>query len=201
MIMRNMQVEWTIGVDEAGRGPLAGPVAVGAVCVATDFNWDMFPGLTDSKQLSEKKREELFYIARDMQNENLLRFAVAQVGPGVIDRLGITKAIAIGVKRSLGRLEVQPEETVVKLDGLLKAPVWYAHQETIIKGDVKEKVISLASVLAKVTRDRYMTRMAARHNKYGFERHKGYGTKEHQAALMAHAPCTLHRMSFIGRFV
>lgn len=186
----------TIGVDEAGRGPLAGPVAVGAVCVPKRFNWNLIPGVDDSKKLSEKTREAVAGRAAALAREGYIVWSVAMVSAPIIDRIGITKAVQRGVQRSIQRLDVKPQSVFVKLDGLLRAPDVYTRQKTIIKGDQTEKEIALASIMAKVRRDRYMRRMAARYPNYGFDLHKGYGTAMHKNALTQHGRCPLHRVCF-----
>ena len=185
-----------VGVDEAGRGPLAGPVAVGAVCVPKGFNWKLIPGVKDSKKLSEKKREEIFKKAKILKEEGKIICKVSMVSARVIDRIGITKAVQLGVARSIQKLSRNPQRVFVKLDGLLVAPSIYKKQRTIIKGDQHEREIALASIMAKVVRDRYMVRVARRYPQYGFEVHKGYGTKAHKKALKKHGRSVLHRMCF-----
>jgi ribonuclease HII len=117
------------------------------------------------------------------------------VGASVIDEKGIVYAIDLAIERCINRLEIDPATCYIRLDGSLKAPSQFS-QETIIKGDVKEKVIGLASILAKVTRDRYMIRIARRYTQYGFEQHMGYGTKAHREAIARYGRCPIHRCSF-----
>ncbi len=197
--------KWLVGIDEAGRGPLAGPVSVGLVLVPNDFDWDLISGVGDSKQLSEKRREEIFECAKLLQKEGKFQYIVEMVAANKIDSEGISvcikKAIATGLKKlSSTRLNLvlDPVDVMVKLDGSLRAPIEYVHQETIIKGDSKEKVIGLASILAKVTRDRYMVRVSqdARFIAYDFARHKGYGTKAHREAIAQNGLSTLHRATY-----
>lgn len=190
-----------IGIDEAGRGPLAGPVAVCAVMVSPDFDWHLIDGVNDSKQLSEGKREGLFARAQELKRAGVINYRVSLVGAGVIDRVGIQKAVALGIDRTLSGLACVPERTRVKLDGSLRAPDAYVRQETIVRGDQKEQVIGLASIIAKVRRDRHVTRRALRHPEYGFEIHKGYGTVAHRAAIKAYGLCSFHRSSFCTRIV
>ncbi len=219
-----MKYKWLIGIDEAGRGPLAGPVSVGLVLVPVSFDWKLIPGVGDSKQLSEKKREDIFKHAQALQKEGKLQYVVEMVPAHKIDSDGISvcikKAINTGLNkltstRSCLVLENKPEnkqnfnnkstrsclvldEVMVKLDGSLKAPAEYVHQETIIKGDGKEKVIGLASIMAKVTRDRYMIKIATKtdYEVYDFARHKGYGTKIHREAISTSGLSREHRVSF-----
>jgi ribonuclease HII len=196
---RNRQ--WFIGIDEAGRGPLAGPVAVGAVLVPVDFDWSSIPGVGDSKKVAPKNREAIFRCAQELKQQGVLDFGVSLNGAALIDRIGISRAVALGIERALKRLNPHdPQKTSVLLDGLLRAPASYAQQQTIIGGDGKELVIGLASILAKVTRDRYMARIALRHPEYAFESHKGYGTKAHCDAIRTYGLSPLHRRTFCTHF-
>lgn len=191
-------MKYIIGIDEAGRGALAGPVAVGAVLVPKNFNWKLVPGVADSKQVSPKKREEIFLIAKKLTQEGKLKYAVALVSEKVIDKRGITFAVREGIKRTLTKLAPDTKATYVKLDGLLHAPAEFTHQKTIIKGDITEKEISLASIMAKVTRDRYMIALGKRHSAYGFEIHKGYGTMLHRKNIEKEGLGVMHRHTFTG---
>lgn len=195
--------KYIIGIDEAGRGPLAGPVAVGVALVSSNFDWTQIPGVGDSKQLSEAKREEIYQNANDLHKSGKLYFAVSLVSANVIDRIGIVPAVNVALKRALTRVtkSVEPidwTKTSVKLDGGLKAPDYCSVQETIIKGDSKERVIGLASIMAKVTRDRYMRRVALRpaFAPYAFARHKGYGTKAHRKSIAVHGLSSEHRVGY-----
>ncbi len=186
-----------IGVDEAGRGPLAGPVAVGLVSVPEGFDVALeFKGVKDSKQLSEKKREQLFYLLEERAKRGDLRYQVELESAEAIDREGIAVVIRRALARGLGSLAPDSALVRVELDGGLKAPPEYA-QETIIRGDETVPLISLASIAAKVTRDRLMTELAREYPHYGFEMHKGYGTKAHYEALREHGLSVVHRRSFI----
>lgn len=191
-----MTRKWVVGIDEAGRGALAGPVAVGAVLVVKGFNWNQVSGVADSKQLSPKKREAIFAIAKKLEKAGKLKTAVALVSEKIIDKKGITHAVRIGIERTITGLACKPERTYIKLDGLLKAPAKFKHQKTIIKGDVTEKEISLASIMAKVTRDRYMVKLAKKHPKYGFEIHKGYGTEKHRKNIKKQGLGVMHRTTY-----
>lgn len=198
-----MKCKHIIGIDEAGRGPLAGPVAVGVVLVPAEFDWRQLPGVGDSKQLSEAKREEIYQSANDLHKSGKLRFAVGLVSAKVIDRIGIVLAVDMALKRALGRVMklIEPIEWTkvsVKLDGGLKAPAYCVQQETIIKGDSKELTIGLASIMAKVTRDRYMRRVAAQsaYLAYNLAQHKGYGTQLHRAAIAKYGLTAEHRASY-----
>ncbi len=175
------------GIDEAGRGPLAGPVCVAAVILPDGFEHEV---LNDSKQLSEKKRERIF--------EELivcagLRWSVVFGDVEEIDRINILQATHAAMRQAALMLTPQPE--VVLIDGLavLDFPI---QQQALVKGDALSLSIAAASVIAKVTRDRLMLEAAKKYPQYGFEKHKGYGTKQHLAALEKHGPCPLHRRSF-----
>ena len=186
-----------LGVDEAGRGPLAGPVAVGVVAVAEGFDvMREFPGVADSKKLSEKRREEIFQMLVARVARGDARFAVELENERTIDREGIASAVRRAVTRGVNALAPDSALVKIQLDGALKAPPEYA-QETIINGDELVPLISLASIAAKVTRDRLMVEFAGDYPFYGFEKHKGYSTKAHYEALAMHGPCAIHRRSFL----
>jgi ribonuclease HII len=186
-----------LGIDEAGRGPLAGPVAVGVVQVARGFDVAReFPGVADSKKLSEKKREELFALLLAREAAGDVQFQVALQSAGAIDTEGIAVVIRRAIAEVLQALAPDTALAEVFLDGALRAPSAYA-QHTIIGGDASVPLISLASIAAKVTRDRYMCRAAAEFPEYGFEKHKGYGTKAHYDALRMYGLSPLHRTTFV----
>lgn len=188
-------MQWLVGVDEAGRGPLAGPVAVGVVAVPKRFDIKKaFPGVNDSKKLSEAMREELYAEALARAKAGDIKLCARLASALYIDTHGITRAVRRGVWSGV-RHVAEPGSSFVKLDGLLKAPPEYS-QETIIKGDALEPVISLASIVAKVRRDRLMKRLAAQFPQYGFDIHKGYGTQRHRDAIGEFGLCALHRRSF-----
>lgn len=185
-----------IGIDEAGRGPLAGPVAVGACAVPHDFDFSVFENLKDSKKLSEKRREEIFMQMQTLKKEGKLNFSVALVSHTTIDSKGISHAIREGIRGVLHKLSLDPASVSIKLDGGLRAPDEFEVQETLIKGDELVPAISLASIAAKVTRDRHMTKLAAEYPDYGFEVHKGYGTKSHRLSIQKHGFSPVHRKTF-----
>ncbi len=190
-----MKVRHIVGIDEAGRGPLAGPVAVGAVCCDIDVDTThLLHGIRDSKKLTPKARD-LWY--ERISGESHLRSAVACTGPAVVDRRGIQHAIASALKRVLAQLNVDPQKTMVLMDGGLVAPEVYMHQRSIVHGDALEPLISAASVMAKVTRDRHMLRVDSRYPVYGFRSHKGYGTRRHMDALHRYGMCPEHRKTFV----
>jgi ribonuclease HII len=184
---------WTIGIDEAGRGPLAGPVSVGVFAISSKFNISQLEGIRDSKQISEKKREEWYKALTSMEH---CRCAVAFSSPQCIDTEGIVFAIQNALDRALTKLKLDPAICTVLLDGSLHAPKEYISQKTIIRGDVTEPVISSAAILAKVKRDAYMKKVAGEYPLYLFEKHKGYGTKVHCEAIRRHGLSPLHRVSF-----
>lgn len=189
-------VRYIIGIDEVGRGPLAGPVAVGAIA-ATPRMLKKFRTIKESKQLSEMKREEWNKNMRASTASDL-RLAVSMVSAKEIDRIGIAAAIRKALAASLKKLAINPSDCMVLLDGGLKAPLEYKNQKTIIRGDASETAIAMASVIAKVKRDRLMVSLDKKYPEYNFAQHKGYGTRAHMAALRKHGLSELHRASFCG---
>ena len=192
-------MKYLIGIDEAGRGPLAGPVAVGAVMVPADFDWGVLQGVRDSKKLSEKKREEFYTRAKELEQTRVLRFTVSTSSSAYIDTYGIVPAIKRALAEALSRFDIEPHDCRVLLDGSLRAPAEYINQETIIRGDDTEPVISLASIMAKVTRDRLMKRLSPKYPAYAFHLHKGYGTASHLSAIAQWGLSDIHRASFCTR--
>lgn len=188
-------MKWVVGIDEAGRGPLAGPVAVGLVKVSADFDWGLIEGVGDSKQLSEKKREAIFRRAVELQKVGQLDFKVIQKNAKHIDARGVAVVIREAIATGLEVLAPEPTLCFVKLDGALRAPSQFP-QETIIKGDQKELVIGLASIVAKVTRDKYMCRISKKYPHYDFATHKGYGTKAHRGVIAQNGLCDEHRRTY-----
>ena len=174
------------GVDEVGRGCLAGPVVVAAVIL--DPNRPI-KGLRDSKKLSAKKRDEL---AQEIK-EKALAWSVAAMGPEVIDKINILQATLEAMKAAVEKLPVEPD--FVQVDGN-KLPKWKWLSEAVVKGDDKVEWISAASIIAKTTRDAYMCKIAKLYPQYGFEHHVGYGTAEHIKALKAYGPTPIHRKTF-----
>jgi ribonuclease HII len=186
-----------VGVDEAGRGPIAGPVSVGAF-MFLDFSARRFFGdARDSKKLSEKKREEIFERIVKYSRTGHIRYAVFMSSASHIDRRGIVSGIKKALVRCLDSLEIEPEKVQILLDGSLRAPEKFSDQKTIIKGDDKIKEISLASICAKVMRDRHMIKIARKYPEYGLEIHKGYGTRGHYEAIKKNGPSKIHRKSFL----
>ena len=180
------------GVDEAGRGPLAGPVVAAAVIL---YPGAEILGINDSKQLSEKKREALYPEIV----EKSMAVGVGIVGPGRIDEINILQATYEAMRKAVGTLCFQPDlllvdaVTIPGLDGIRQVP--------IIKGDAKSLSIGAASIVAKATRDRIMREMDGIYPEYGFAGHKGYGTAAHVEALKTYGPCPIHRRSFITHFI
>ena len=178
---------WQAGVDEAGRGPLVGSVFAAAVVLPDEYD---LPGLTDSKKLSERRRDELAVLIK----QQALAWCVAAASVEEIDRLNILHATMLAIRRAVHGLERLPEK--VWIDGNRVPPDLGCEAEAVIKGDSKIIQISAASVLAKTARDAEMYALAERYPQYGFERHKGYGTAEHLAALQHHGALPEHRRSF-----
>lgn len=177
------------GVDEAGRGPLAGPVCAAAVILPRNFIID---GLDDSKKLSEKKREELFEVI----TENALSYGIAFASVEEIEENNILNATFMAMNRAIEKLTVIPELALI--DGNRDKGIAVSSR-CIVKGDARCADIAAASVLAKVTRDRYMYEMAEKYPHYAFDKHKGYGTKLHYEALREYGPSPIHRMSFLRK--
>lgn len=183
-------VQLICGVDEAGRGPLAGPVCAAAVILPRDLQ---IPGLTDSKKLTDKKRRELFPVIQ----EQAVAYGIGLASEQEIDEINILQATFLAMRRALDQLSVQPDLALI--DGNRETdfgiPV-----KTVVKGDSLSANIAAASILAKVTRDDIMIQLAQEYPGYGFEIHKGYGTKAHYAALAEHGPSAIHRRSFLKKF-
>lgn len=186
-----------VGVDEAGRGPLAGPVAVGIISAPEGFDiLATFPGLNDSKKLSEKKREALFSLLEERVALGDISYSVELKTAHEIDSRGIAVVIREAVAEGVGKLLPNPEHGKVWLDGALRAPSHY-EQETVIKGDSLIPAIMLASIAAKVTRDRLMVDLHEKYPEYDFTKHKGYGTASHREALKTYGLSDIHRRTFI----
>ena len=174
-------MKYIVGIDEVGRGPLAGPVCVAAVAIEKRLYKDTFrkfKGLKDSKKTSASLREE--WLKKIDKFPKSIFYSVSMVGSSVIDKKGIVRAIEMSLSHSLSRLSLQPDKCLVLLDGSLKAPKEFKNQRTIIRGDEKEKIIAMASIVAKVCRDNYMKRQSKMFPLYGFEKHKG-GLREFSA--------------------
>lgn len=180
------------GVDEAGRGPLAGPVYAAAVILDPNRPID---GLNDSKKLSEKKREQLY----DLIVENAVAYSIASADVNEIEQYNILNATYLAMTRAVAGLSVQPEMALI--DGNRFPPQLSVAGHTIVKGDALSESIAAASILAKVSRDRVLARMDIEYPQYGFAAHKGYGTAAHTAALREYGPCPEHRMSFLKKIL
>ena len=178
------------GVDEAGRGPLAGPICAAAVILPVGLE---LPGLNDSKKLTEKKREELF----DVITAQALSFGIAFASVEEIEELNILNATFLAMNRAIAQLDPQPELALI--DGNRNTGI-EAPSRCVVKGDARCADIAAASVLAKVSRDRVMLDLAKQYPQYHFEQHKGYGTKLHYEALDAYGPSPVHRMSFLRKW-
>lgn len=188
----NQNIKLIAGVDEAGRGPLAGPVCVAAVIMPYDKN-EIIEEINDSKKLTEKKREKLF----DLIVEKAISYKIVLINEKIIDEINILNATKLGMKQAIEGLSVKPELVLidaVPLDLNIK-------NESIIKGDAKCYNIAAASILAKVTRDRLMVELDQKYPNYNFKKHKGYGTKEHIENLKKFGKCEIHRNSFIKNFI
>ena len=177
------------GVDEAGRGPLAGPVCAAAVILPRGLEID---GLNDSKKLSEKKRGELFGVI----TEKALSYAIAFASVEEIEELNILGATFAAMNRAIERLSLRP--AIALIDGNRNSGI-RTPSRCVVGGDGRCADIAAASILAKVTRDRYMYEMAELYPQYGFDRHKGYGTAAHYAAIREYGPSPIHRMSFLRK--
>lgn len=183
-------IELICGVDEAGRGPLAGPVCAAAVILPPHAE---IPGLDDSKKLSDKRRRALVPIIQ----EKAIAYGIAFADEADIDTINILQATFLAMERAMAQLQVRPELALI--DGNREKdfglPV-----KTVVHGDSLSASIAAASVLAKVTRDDHMLEMAKRYPEYGFDIHKGYGTRAHYAAIIQHGPCPIHRRTFLKRY-
>ncbi len=192
----------TVGIDEVGRGPLAGPVAVCAFAFSHPKHRraarTFAVPLRDSKQLTREQRELWYAELCRWQKAGKCSFKVTMISAQTIDQIGIAPAIRRALKKSLTHVAASTDVRIL-LDGGLKAPEEYPTQKTIIKGDEKEMVIALASIAAKVTRDRHMFRQHTKFPEYGFESHVGYGTKVHRNCIRTYGPCAIHRKSFIKK--
>ena len=202
--------KYLIGIDEVGRGPVAGPVAVGAVAYEIhkeDFLKEELKGAKDSKKMSEKKREEIFGKIEKLKKEKKIFAKVSFVSAKNIDKIGITtsiqKALDLSIKNILKEIEVEKDfsNLFLRLDGGLKFDQKIKNQETIIKGDQKEFSISLASIVAKVLRDKKMIQLSKKYPEYFLEKHKGYGTKKHMEAIKKNGLTEIHRKSFLKKFL
>lgn len=198
-ILKNIENNWhkkgkklVCGIDEAGRGPLAGPVVVAAVIMPED---SFIEGVNDSKKVSEKKREKLY----DEITENAIAWSVGIIDQNEIDEINILNATKKGLTTALTELKEKPD--IILVDALTKIDTLGIPYESIIKGDAKSYSIAAASIIAKVTRDRIMRQWNEIYPQYGFINHKGYGTKAHIDAIKQYGLCPLHRKSFTKNFI
>lgn len=180
------------GIDEAGRGPLAGPVVVATVIMPKD---SMIEGVNDSKKVSEKKREKLY----ELIIEEAISYSVGIVDQNEIDRINILNATKAGLTEAVRTLKVKPE--LILVDALTNIDTCGVPYQSIIKGDAKSYSIAAASIIAKVTRDRIMREWDKVYPQYGFEKHKGYGTAAHISAIKENGLCPLHRLSFVKNII
>lgn len=178
------------GIDEAGRGPLAGPVCAAAVILPPNVD---IPGLDDSKKLSDKRRRELFPIIQ----QTAVAYAIAFADHREIDQINILQATFLAMERAVSQLPIKPDYLLI--DGN-RTKDFGIPAQAVVRGDSLSASIAAASVLAKVTRDDLMVKAAEEYPQYGFEVHKGYGTKVHYEALQQHGPCPIHRMTFLKKF-
>ena len=186
------KIQYICGIDEAGRGPLAGPVVVGAVILPKD---SFIEGVNDSKKISEKKREKLY----DQITKEAISYSVGIVSQTTIDEINILNATKLGVKIAIEGLKQKPD--MIMVDALKNMDTLGIPYMSVIKGDAKCYSIAAASIIAKVTRDRLMKEWDEIYPAYGFAKHKGYGTAEHIKNIKEFGPCLLHRKSFIKNFV
>ncbi len=194
-------MKYLIGIDEAGRGPLAGPVSVGAMMVPMDFDFSCVPDARDSKKMTEAARERCYERLIALREAGTLNFAVSFSDNTMIDTQGIVPAIRASLANCLEQLHAKADECEIRLDGSLHAPKHFLNQSTIIRGDDSEPVISMASIAAKVERDRYMVSIAEQYPEYGFAGHKGYGTAKHLKAIGEKGLSGLHRATFCSRLL
>ena len=178
------------GVDEAGRGPLAGPVCAAAVILPDGYE---IPGLNDSKQLTDKKRRELFPVIQ----EQAIAYGIAMVDEKTIDEVNILNATFMAMKNAIAQLSVQPDLALI--DGN-RTTDFGVEALAVVKGDARDASIAAASILAKVTRDTFMEKMDEEYPQYGFAVHKGYGTRRHYDAIREFGMCPIHRRTFLKKF-
>ena len=195
--------QYIIGVDEAGRGPLAGPVMAAAVAIMINDKCEelLNLGVNDSKKLSPKKREEIFEI---LTSHPLVLWSVGEASEKEIDEINILQASLLAMRRAVEKLidkndRLERENFFVYIDGREVIPNLTANQKSIINGDAKVFSIAAASIIAKVTRDRLMLKYAEKYPQYGFEKHKGYGTKQHYEMIEKHGICRIHRKTFLKK--
>lgn len=192
MSLYNDKIHYICGIDEAGRGPLAGPVVVGAVILPKD---SFIEGVNDSKKISEKKREKIY----EQIIEEAIAYGVGIVDQKTIDEINILNATKLGLKMAIENLKVRPD--IILVDALQNMDTCGIPYKSVIKGDAKNYCIAAASIIAKVTRDRIMQEWDEVYPEYGFSKHKGYGTAAHIKVIKEKGPCIIHRKTFIKNFV
>lgn len=188
-----------VGIDEVGRGPIAGPVSVAAFAVQEKYYAEVHKrllGITDSKKLSEKKRDHFAAIIRELLSEGKIKLSISSHSAKIIDKKGIVPALKSALKNSLAKVSLDSANSHVYLDGSLYAADTFS-QETIVKGDSKNWLIASASVAAKVSRDTQMKKLAKKFPEYSFEKHKGYGTRLHHERIAEHGTCEIHRIGWL----
>lgn len=190
-ICKNNGYNLVCGVDEAGRGPLAGPVYAAAVILKEN---EAIEGINDSKKLSAKKREKLFEII----TQKAISYNISFVDEKLIDEINILQSTHLAMKQAIEGLEIKPD--IVLIDGN-SAPNIDIKTKTIVKGDAKSASIAAASILAKVARDKYMLEISKIYPQYSFEKHKGYGTKLHRENILKYGPCEIHRETFLKKIL
>jgi len=193
------EIKFVVGIDEVGRGPLAGPIAFCAFKIPVDFKATGLGRIKDSKKLLPEKRKEIFCKLEKLKEQKKVDYAVCFESAKIIDHINIAKAGKICIEKTLKKIKAKPSECMVFLDGGIKAPKKYKNQKTVIKGDEKIRVIALASIIAKVRRDAFMCKLAKKYPQYGFEIHKGYGTKKHCEMIRKYGLCKEHRKSFCNK--
>jgi ribonuclease HII len=201
MIYKYKKYDILVGIDEVGRGPIAGPVTLCAFGVEKKFYKDVFrelSGITDSKKLTEKKREYFFKKIKKIKKDGKVKVSLFSVSAKRIDEKGISLAIRVALKKVTSKITEKPHKAFLYLDGSLFVDEKFS-QETIIKGDLKNWLIGAASVVAKVTRDKKMKENALRYPNYGFEKHKGYGTKLHYENIKKFGFCDIHRKTWVKK--
>ncbi len=192
----NKKIKYIVGIDEVGRGPLAGPICFCAFKMPVKFDAKKFGTIKDSKKLTALNREAIFSMLQILKKDKKVDYALAYESAKSIDKIGLSRAVKNCIEKALKNLKIKPNECSILLDGGLKAPEIYKNQKTIIKGDEKERAIAFASIIAKVSRDALMKKLAQKYPKYGFEIHKGYGTKKHRELIIKFGLSFEHRESF-----
>jgi ribonuclease HII len=203
ILVESKNFHYFIGVDEVGRGPVAGPVYVCGLYISTENLekiTDFKTPLRDSKKLTEKMRNAWFVRINEFAKNGLLKYIVSKASASEIDEKGIAVCIKACVKNSVLKISADKEKTKVLLDGGLSVGEGFT-EESFIKGDENIPVISLASIVAKVLRDKEMSELSEEYKEYGFEKHKGYGTKSHMDAIERHGITEIHRKTFLKKFL